>query len=152
MGLFGGSSKSSSKSTTTYTDNSRNLNVDLSKGDTLAGGGGDSQTMVAGGNLNYQYNYDGMSEDLAEKIFGVMTNTFKTSLDWVSNAIGKTNTQTEKTLDFVQNTVSSNNQQLTSSLAQAYNSEQATISSMKTYAFYGLLAFVAWAYFGRKYK
>ena len=144
MGLFSSKSKSSSKSTTTYTDNSRNLNVDMSSGDSIAGGGGGGQTMVAGGDINY----NGLSDNLASQIFGVMSDTFKTSLDWVSNAIGKSNEQNEKNLEYVR----LNNQQAAASLSQAYNSEQATISGMKTYALYGLLAFVAWAYFGRKYK
>ena len=43
-----------------------------------------------------------------------------------------------------------NNEKNIIALQTAYNSEQATISSFKTYALYALIGFVAWAYFGRK--
>lgn len=146
MGLFGGSSKSSSK--TSYTDNSSNLSVDLSSGDL----GGSDNNIVSQGNVNIDNRVTGITENLAKQIFGVMSDTFNSSLNWVERAIGKTNEQTQQTLGYVQNSITKSNQALTQSLETAYNSEQATISSMKTYAFYGLLAFVAWAYFGRKYK
>ena len=185
MGLF--SSKSSSKSSTSYTDNSLNLYADLSSGDL---GGSDNNT-IAGGSIIYDTNYNmtGISEDLASKIFGTVTDIFNTSLNWVGDAIYKNNTQqqkqsqqnidfvkgvlasekqqnqetldfvkemvgtnkqqTEQTLDFVQNSIQKSNQTIASSLQTAYNSEQATISSMKTYALYALIGFLAWSYFGR---
>ena len=46
MGLFGGSSKSSS--TTNYQDYSKNVNADLSSGDL---GGGASDNIIAGGDV-----------------------------------------------------------------------------------------------------
>ena len=126
MGLF--SSKSKSTSTTSYNDNSTNLSVDLSGGDLSTGA---TKNIVAGGNVNI----DGLSEDMASQIFGVMQDTYTTAAGWVSEAIGKTNTNNEKTIQAIQ---------------QAYNSEQASASSLKTYALYALFGFVAWAYFGRK--
>lgn len=128
MGLF--SSKSSSKSSTSYTDNSRNISVDLSSGDLSSSGG---KNIIAGGDVKI----DGLSEDLANQIFGVMDETYKTAADWVTKAVGTVNTQNEKTVAAIQ---------------QAYNSETATLSSFKSYAMYALFGFVAWAYLtkGRK--
>lgn len=130
MGLFSSKSKSSSSSTTSYTDNSRNINVDLSSGDLASSGG---KNIVAGGDVNI----DGLSEDLATQIFGVMDNTYKTAAEWVTKAVGTVNTQNEKTVAAIQ---------------QAYNSETATLSGFKSYAMYALFGFVAWAYLtkGRK--
>lgn len=126
MGLF--SSKSKSTSTTSYTDKSTNLQVDLSGGDLSTGA---SKNIVAGGNVQI----DGLSEDLASQIFGVIQGAYNSATDWVTNAIGETNANNEKNIVALQT---------------AYNSEQATISSFKTYALYALIGFVAWAYFGRK--
>ena len=154
MGLF--SSKSKSSSSTSYSDNSTNTNlqVDLSGGDLSSGA---SKNIVSGGDIYYA----GLSEDLASQVFGVVADTFNSSLDWVDKAIKQNNTQTQKTLDFLDSAITKSNstltsnlqsstQQLTASLAQAYNSEQATITSFKTYALYALIGFIAWAYLGRK--
>ena len=132
MGLFSSKSKSTSKSTTTYTDNSRNLNVDLSGGDLSTGA---SKNIIAGGNIQV----DGLSEDMASQIFGVVKGAYNSASDWVSDALGKQ-----------QETLLTSNTQTVQALQTAYNSEQATISSFKTYALYATFAFVAWAYFGRK--
>lgn len=126
MGLF--SSKSKSSSTTSYTDNSTNMEVDLSGGDLSTGA---TKNIVAGGNVTI----DGLSEDLASQIFGVVQNAYDSAADWVTTALGQTNDNNEKNIVALQT---------------AYNSEQATISSFKTYALYALIGFVAWAYFGRK--
>lgn len=126
MGLF--SSKSKSSSTTSYTDNSTNMEVDLSSGDLSAGA---TKNIVAGGNVTI----DGLSEDLASQIFGVVQNAYNEAADWVTTALGETNDNNEKNI---------------LALQTAYNSEQATISSFKTYALYALIGFVAWAYFERK--
>lgn len=122
MGLFGGSSKSSS--TTNYHDNSKNVNADFSSGD-LAGGA--SKNIVAGGDV-YQ---EGISEDLFATIFDKVNASYDKALNWVSNSIG---------------TQQANVNQVTQALTNAYNSEQATVSSFKTYALYGLVGFIAWAY------
>lgn len=126
MGLF--SSKSKSSSTTSYSDNSTNLEVDLSGGDLSTGA---SKNIIAGGNVNI----DGLTEDMASQIFGVVQGAYEGAAEWVSKAIGTNNANNEKTVQALQ---------------QAYNSEQATASSLKTYALYALFGFVAWAYFGRK--
>lgn len=126
MGLF--SSKSKSTSTTSYTDKSTNLQVDLSGGDLSTGA---TKNIVAGGNVTI----DGLSEDLASQIFGVVQDAYNSASNWVTTALGQTNDNNEKNIVALQT---------------AYNSEQATISSFKTYALYALIGFVAWAYFGRK--
>lgn len=126
MGLF--SSKSKSSSSTSYTDNSTNMEVDLSGGDLSTGA---TKNIVAGGNVTI----DGLSEDLASQIFGVVQTAYDSASNWVTTALGQTNDNNEKNIIALQT---------------AYNSEQATISSFKTYALYALIGFVAWAYFGRK--
>ena len=136
MGLF--SSKSSSSSTTSYADNSMNMSVDLSSGDL---GAGAADNFVAGGDVYYA----GLSEDLASQVFGTISKAFEKSLDWVSDAIG---TNQKQTAEFVTSAVNSNAQQLQA----AYNSEQATISSLKTYAFYAFMAWAFWVYFAGSKK
>lgn len=132
MGLFSSKSKSVSTSTTNYNDSSRNLSVDLSGGDLSTGA---SKNIIATGDVNI----DGLSEDMASQIFGVVQDAYKLSTDWVNQALGNQ-----------QKALQDSNTQTVQALQTAYNSEQATISSFKTYALYGLFAFVAWAYFGRK--
>ena len=136
MGLF--SSKSKSSSSTSYSDSSTNTNleVDLSGGDLTSGA---SKNIVAGGNVNV----DGLSEDLATQIFGVVQtaygDAYSGAKDWVTDALYNQKDALHKSQSETLN-----------ALQTAYNSEQATISSFKTYALYALIGFVAWAYFGRK--
>ncbi len=130
MGLV--SSKSKSSSSTSYTDNSINMDVDLSGGDLSSGA---TKNIVAGGNVTV----DGLSEDLASQIFGVVQDAYNVATDWVTKALGDQ-----------QQTLLTSQSETVKSLQTAYNSEQATISSFKTYALYALIGFVAWAYFGRK--
>lgn len=125
MGLF--SSRSKSSSTTSYNDNSTNLEVDLSGGDLSSGA---SKNIIAGGDLQI----DGLSEDMASQIFGVIQEAYRGATDWVNTAIGTTN---------------ANNAKAVAAIQQAYNSEQASASSLKTFALYALVGFIAWAYFGK---
>ena len=134
MGLF--SSKSSSSAKTTYTDSSTNQN--LATGDFLAS----DKNNIAGGDI---YN-TGVSEDMVSNIFSGINEEVKSILasadkiysdafNFVAGSVGKQ---------------SDNVNQVASALSQAYNSEQATISSFKTYAMYGLIGFIAWAYFSKR--
>ena len=123
MGLF--SSKSSSSAKTTYTDNSNTESQAV--GDMLAS----EKNNIAGGDI---YN-TGLSEDMVSGIFSSINDFYSNALNFVTGSIGKQ---------------SDNVQQVTSALSGAYNSEQATISSFKTYALYGLLGFIAWAYFSKR--
>ena len=128
MGLF--SSKSKSSSTTSYSDNSRNLSVDLSGGDLSSGA---KNNIVATGDVYYT----GLTDDLASQIFSSIDETYKTAAGWVSSAVGTVNEQNEKTIEAIQ---------------QAYNKETSTLEGLKSYALYALFGFVAWAYLtkGRK--
>lgn len=130
MGLF--SSKSKSSSSTSYVDNSTNMQVDLSGGDLSTGA---SKNIIAGGNISI----DGLSEDLASQIFGVVQGAYDGATNWVTEALYNQKEALQST-----------HTETVNALQNAYNSEQATISSFKTYALYGLIGFVAWAYFGRK--
>lgn len=112
---------------TRYTDESQNLNLDLSQGDLSTS----EKNIIAGGNLNV----DGLSEDLASQIFGVVQGAYKDAQGFVERAIGQTDNRAQQTAETI-----------TTSLKEAYNSEQATINSFKTYALYAVVAFIAWAY------
>lgn len=135
MGLF--SSKSKSISTTQYTDSSTNLNQTAGTGDFLAS----DKNNVAGGDI---YN-TGLSEDMVSNIFSGVNNQveailknadkfYNSALGFVSESIG---------------TQQANVAQTTSALANAYNSEAASFSNFKSYALYGLIGFIAWAYFSK---
>lgn len=166
MGLF--SSKSKSTSTTNVYDQSQNFALEFSGGEL---GGSADKNIVAGGNVTVT----GLPEDIAGMLISGINNTTDKfvdgSVDLISQANKTTNTLIDGSLELVdsvlnqsnnlfndtfkwiQNTIGSSQQQtaqVTSALANAYNSEQATHSAFKTYALYGLIGFIAWAYFGRK--
>lgn len=113
---------------TRYTDESTNINADFSGGDLSTGA---TKNIVAGGSVNV----DGLSEDLASQIFGVVQGAYKDAQGFVERAIGQTDNRAQQTAETI-----------TTSLKEAYNSEQATINSFKTYALYAVVAFIAWAY------
>lgn len=144
MGLF--SSKSKSSSTTNYTDNSRNLSVDLSTGEL---GGGSDNNIVATGDVFYA----GMSDNLANNFLNaVNTSTDKLidgSIDLTKEVLDQGNALFNDTFKWIQDTIGGVAQQtdrITSALSNAYNSEQATHSAFKTYALYGLAGFIAYIY------
>lgn len=133
MGLF--SSKSKSTATTTYTDSSTNQN--FGTGDFLAS----DKNNVAGGDIYNQ----GLSEDMVSNIFSGVNEQTKTLLGNVDKLYSGALTWVEKAIG----TQSENLSQQTAALASAYNSEQATYSSFKTYALYALIGFIAWAYISK---
>ena len=144
MGIF--SSKSKSSSTTNYYDNSRNLSVDLSSGEL---GGGSDNNIIATGDVYYA----GMSDNLANNFLNaVNTSTDKLidgSLELTEIVLQEGNALFNDTFKWIQDTIGGVAQQtdrITSALSNAYNSEQATHSAFKTYALYGLVGFIAWAY------
>lgn len=126
MGLF--SSKSKSSSSTQYVDNSANLNQ--STGDFLAS----DKNNIAGGDI---YN-TGLSEDMVSNIFLGVNEQIETILQNADKIYSGA-------LSFVSETAS--NQAAT--LSQAYNSEASSLSGLKSYAVYGLIGFIAWAYFSK---
>lgn len=154
MGLF--SSKSKSTSTTNFYDYSKNMNVDLSSGDV----GGSDNNIISAGDVYYA----GMSEELAKLYFNALNQTTNSFIDGSLELVDNSVDLTKKVLDegnklfndtfgWIQETIGSSQQQtaqVTSALTNAYNSEQATFSQFKTFALYGLLGFVAWAYFTKK--
>ena len=139
MGLFRGSSKSSSS--TSYKDYSQNqnLDVDLSSGDLSSGA---QKNIIAGGDLKV----DGLSEDLASKIFSVVQDAYGNATDFVKEAINDSNKFTQQVIGNNDNKTQATVEMFSQNLKEAYNSEQATINSFKTYALYALIAFIAWAY------
>lgn len=118
----------SSYSSTSYNDESTNMSIDLSSGDLSSGA---TKNIVAGGSVNV----DGLSEDLASKIFGVVQGAYENAQGFVERAIGQTDNRAQQTTEII-----------STSLKEAYNSEQATLNSFKTYALYAVVAFIAWAY------
>lgn len=149
MGLFSSSSKSSSK--TYYTDNSKNISADFSTGE--LGGEGARNNIVATGDVYYA----GMSDDLATNFLNAVNTSANTivdgSLELTNTVLDAGNQLFNDMFDWVQETIGSVAQQtdrVTSALANAYNSEQATHSAFKTYALYGLIGFLGWAYFVKR--
>lgn len=75
------------------------------------------------------------------------------SLDMIDIVLDESNKLFNDTFGWIQKTIGSAQQQtelVSSQLAQAYNSEQATHSAFKTYVLYGLVGFVAYLYFNKK--
>lgn len=111
---------------TQHRDESVNMNTDF---------GGDLSTanrnIVAGGAVNIQ----GVTEDLAKQVFGAIQDAYTGATNFVQQAIGQADNRTQAQVETVRE-----------SLKEAYNSEASTISNLKTYAFYAVIAFVAWAY------
>lgn len=148
MGLF--SSKSKSSSTTNYTDNSRNLSVDLSSGEL---GAGSDNNIVATGDVYYA----GLSDNLATTFLKEVNNSADSlidgGLDMTNQILEASNQLFNDTFKWIQNTIGSAQAQtelVSSQLAQAYNSEQATHSAIKTYALYGLIGFLGYIYFVKR--
>lgn len=159
MGLF--SSKSSSRSTTNYYDYSRNMSVDLSSGEL---GGGSDNNIVATGDVYYA----GMSDNLANNFLNAVNSSTDSlingtakmtdklidgSINLTKEVLDQGNALFNDTFKWIQNTIGSAQAQtelVSSQLAQAYNSEQATHSAIKTYSLYGLIGFLGYIYFVKR--
>lgn len=131
MGLF--SSKSSSKSTTTnqttntYTDNSKQLSAtvgDMSEGN-----------VIAGGNATL-YGYS------AEETKTIID----TALDSVMSAVDGIKDTTSKAILQVQSAYSGAND----AILESQNETKATLNSLKPYAFYAMVAVIAYFVWGKK--
>ena len=177
MGLFSSSSKSSSK--TYVSDYSKNISADFSSGelgsgaknnivatgdvyyagmsDDLAGKFMDSVTGSVNNVLNAGYD---LSKTFVNGALDFVNETGKTtdkfvdsSLDMMDIVLNESNKLFNDTFKWIQNTIGSAQQQtelVSSQLAQAYNSEQATNSAIKTYALYGLIGYLAYIYFVKR--
>ena len=71
----------------------------------------------------------------ADRVIDAGLQLYNDTFSWVQETIGSVAQQTDR---------------VTSALANAYNSEQATHSAFKTYALYGLIGFLGWAYFVKR--
>lgn len=134
MGLF--SSKSSSTSTTRYEDSSTNEQV--TAGDMIAS----SKNIITGGDV-YQ---TGISEDMVNNLFSGINENIK-------NVLSNSEDVYNKAFSFVTGSIgkqSDNVAQVTAAVSQAYNSEKSTLDNFKSYALYGLIGFIAWAYFNKR--
>lgn len=113
---------------TRYTDNS--INADLSSSGDLSQGA--NRNVIAGGNVTYT----GLTDELAKEVISAVEDAYSGATNFIQSAIGQADNRTQSQVEFV-----------ASSLKEAYSSEKNTLESLKSYAVYGLLAFVAWAYF-----
>lgn len=177
MGLF--SSKSKSTSTTNVYDQSQNFAIDFGGGELgggsdknmIAGGnitvdGFSEETANAlisaitqtnntfvDGSLDFVNEAGKTTNDLIDGTIDITKQLTNSTTSLINAILGQSNNLFNDTFKWIQETIGSSQQQtefVTSSLAQAYNSEQATNSAFKTYALYGLIGFVAWVYWGRK--
>lgn len=113
---------------TSYTDESTNMNVDLSGGDLATGA---NRNIVAGGNVTYQ----GLTDELANQVIGAVKDAYSGASNFIQSAIGHADNRTQNQVEFV-----------ASSLKEAYSSEKSTLESLKSYAIYAVIGLVAWAY------
>lgn len=123
---------------TKYYDQSKNQNlqVDLSSGDLSSGA---NRNIVAGGNVSYQ----GLTDELANNVIGAVKDAYTGATNFIKDAIAQADNRTESTVE----SMTKNFENATQSIKEAYSSEKSTLESFKSYAIYGLIAFVAWAYF-----
>lgn len=114
---------------TRYTDQSTNLNADLSSGDLSSGA---NRNIVAGGSVTYK----GLTDELAGQIISAVQDAYTGATNFIQSAIGKADNRTQSQVELV-----------ASSLKEAYSSEKNTLESLKSYAIYAVIASIAWAYF-----
>ena len=114
---------------TQHHDNSVNMNADFGGGDLSTGA---QKNIVAGGAVTI----DGLSEDLASKVLIAVQEAYTGATNFVQSAIGNADNRTQSQVELV-----------TSSLKEAYSSEKSTLESLKSYAIYAVIGFIAWAYF-----
>lgn len=113
---------------TRYTDQSTNMNVDLSSGDLSSGA---NRNIVAGGDVSYQ----GLTDELASKVIGAVKDAYSGASNFIQSAIGQADNRTQNQVELV-----------ASSLKEAYSSEKSTLESLKSYAVYAVIGLIAWAY------
>lgn len=129
MGLFSSKSKSSSKTTnnTTYTDNSKTTSGtigDLSQGNIIAGGSA---------------NITGYSAEETRDIINTALDSVMSVVDGIKDTTGKAITQ-------VQSAYSGANE----SILESQNETKATLNSLKPYAFYTMIAVIAYFVWGKR--
>lgn len=113
---------------TSYTDQSTNMNVDLSSGDLSSGA---NRNIVAGGDVSYQ----GLTDELASQVIGAVKDAYTGATNFVKSAIGQADNRAQNQVEIV-----------ASSLKEAYSSEKSTLESLKSYAIYAVIGLIAWAY------
>lgn len=129
MGLFSSSSKSKSTTTnnTSYTDNSKTTSGtigDLSEGN-----------IIAGGNATIT----GYSAEETKDIINTALDSVMSVVDGIKETTGKAITQ-------VQSAYSGANE----SILESQNETKATLNSLKPYAFYAMVAVIAYFVWGKR--
>lgn len=105
------------------------------------------------GSLDLIYESGKTTNNLIDGTIDVTKQLTSSTTSLINAVLDQSNNLFNDTFKWIQETIGSSQQQtelVTSSLAQAYNSEQATNSAVKTYALYALIGFVTWVYFGSK--
>lgn len=120
---------SGSTALTLNRDESINLNADFGGGDLSTGA---QKNIVAGGAVTI----DGLSEDLAGQVLTAVKDAYTGATNFIQSAIGQNEKSAQKQVELV-----------ASSLKEAYSGEKSTLESLKSYAIYAVIGFIAWAYF-----
>lgn len=105
------------------------------------------------GSLDFVNEAGKTTNDLIDGTIDITKQLTNSTTSLINAVLDQSNNLFNDTFKWIQETIGSSQQQtelVTSSLAQAYNSEQATNSAFKTYALYALVGFVTWVYFGSK--
>ncbi len=145
----------------TFVDGSLDLMAENNKAtNTLIDGAYDLMTQsnkIAGtfvdGSLDFVNEAGKTTNDLIDGTIDITKQLTNSTTSLINAVLDQSNNLFNDTFKWIQETIGSSQQQtelVTSSLAQAYNSEQATNSAVKTYALYALIGFVTWVYFGSK--
>lgn len=135
--LFGSSGSKSTSSTTNY---NQAQTLDLSSN----GLGDTKDNLILGAGSSY--NIDGLSEDIVKSTFDGFNKGFD-SLVGLASSIFKTNE------NLTAGQIQSNQtamQSLASVYGEAYGTQKSTAESLKIYAFYGLVGFIAWTILNKK--
>lgn len=114
---------------TQHRDESINMNADFGGGDLSTGA---QKNIVAGGAVTI----DGLSEDLAGQVLTAVQNAYTGATNFIQSAIGQNEKSGQKQIEL-----------MVSSLKEAYSGEKTTLESLKSYAIYAVIGFIAWAYF-----
>lgn len=137
MGLFGGSKSSSA--TTNY---NQAQTLDLSSNGL---GGGAQGNVIMGADAKYNYNIDGLSEEIINSAFNGFNSGFSQLVELAGSIFKSNQDLTQQNI----NANSHNMQNLASVYGEAYGTQKSQAESLKTYAFYMLVGVIVVSFIKR---
>ena len=137
MGLFSSKSKSSSKTTTTYTDKSTDINNAASLGAAAM-----NNTVVGAGG-SYIYNEQGLTGDNLKTVLGTAENLYNKNESILSQTFNKA-------VDSVQSSAAKAIDTTAAAYAESDNELRNTIDGLRPIAMYAMFAAIAYFIFRNK--